>query len=868
MSTSKQPQDIPPINFYLKSKTQNPSSKTSTLTSRNQSLNKHSKTNKLIKSTNNSNPKQSRSKPRETLKKQPSLHLLSKIKKFRIHTLTKYNPTPSTYNTKIINDIIHDERKHIVCLFKNFLFWDETSDFLKRFYFLFESVNRLPQITDYYETYTLFPPVYFAFEDIIKILNKNTKRKKKYLEMIEENEDKVYNELKNGNNKNKSKDKNIKYIISPSEIKEISSLKSYKNENDNEHNVCESVGNENKSLYSNYAKEFNVLMNYNFKQKQSNNSNNNNYSESILNTLVNDNNNCLKESKTLFDISNGGISCINNSHSNNDYMLSNSQLLDVNDLKMKSIINNKKCNNNNNKVIEIKKLDLQNINSISQKSNANSKQKDNKNNVNPLKLYTIPVDTKSHTQRENSKLTSLSKITNNLNNNKQKTQLKKKSLITNIPNQNQQQKYQTIDNLIHIIHKQPTYTSNNYYNSNSSNSNSHTNNKTKNKSKEQQQPQQLTKKATSSKIQNNLVIQTKQFTKKNNIVYYHNNDGNNIKDNSLRISSKKNPLRKMNNSNNNSSTSISKTKQPNKITMTSPSNIMSNNVVMPSSVYNINLNVNLEQNPPFGNTLYANNYNSNPCSSRKPQSITTSLNKKKTHKLLQCVKNLNNPSTRTFPYQDNSNNIHKQNLSLNNNKQNQKSTKSLNSKLKENKVSYDLNVNNVYISIHKQTASTSQNQMCNNISGNENVPHNTSNQNKNLKQQHNVNININCGTTAVNHSSPNEKKVSRNENKSITTQSKSNKTKQCNQNNTLSIYNNKTKNMVIPFVNNGCKNTKITKKGKLKEAQGVGDGSVSLIKINKKLANDKGERKYPLTSRNEKERIPYELINKIIKKSK
>ena len=120
----------------------------------------------------------------------------------------------------------------------------------------------------------------------------------------------------------------------------------------------------------------------------------------------------------------------------------------------------------------------------------------------------------------------------------------------------------------------------------------------------------------------------------------------------------------------------------------------------------------------------------------------------------------------------------------------------------------------------------------------------------------------------MSHNSPTEKKISRNENKSITTHSKSNKSKPCNQNNTLSICNNKTKNMVIPFVNNGCNNTKIKKKGKFKDVKDVGDGSVSLIKINKKLTNDKGERKYPLTSRNEKERIPYELINKIIKKSK
>ena len=51
--------------------------------------------------------------------------------------------------------------------------------------------------------------------------------------MVEENEDRVYNDMKNGKNKSNIKDKNFKYIISPNEIKEISSLVSYKNKTNN-----------------------------------------------------------------------------------------------------------------------------------------------------------------------------------------------------------------------------------------------------------------------------------------------------------------------------------------------------------------------------------------------------------------------------------------------------------------------------------------------------------------------------------------------------------------------------------------------------------------------------------------------------------
>ena len=40
--------------------------------------------------------------------------------------------TPTDYDIKSINDIIYDEKKKIVCRFKEYLLIDETNDFLKR----------------------------------------------------------------------------------------------------------------------------------------------------------------------------------------------------------------------------------------------------------------------------------------------------------------------------------------------------------------------------------------------------------------------------------------------------------------------------------------------------------------------------------------------------------------------------------------------------------------------------------------------------------------------------------------------------------------------------------------------------------------
>ena len=104
--------------------------------------------------------------------------------------MIKYSTNKKIYNKFIINSIIFDQRIHKVAVFKNNLLWDESSEFLKRFYRKKESCERIPKISEYYEKYTLFPPVYFGLEGlIIIIMNKWTKKKKNYLEYIEDHEE-------------------------------------------------------------------------------------------------------------------------------------------------------------------------------------------------------------------------------------------------------------------------------------------------------------------------------------------------------------------------------------------------------------------------------------------------------------------------------------------------------------------------------------------------------------------------------------------------------------------------------------------------------------------------------------------------------
>ena len=56
-------------------------------------------------------------------------NLIKSIKKNN----SQYNCSNDNYNKFMINDIIYDEQKRLVSMFKDFLLWDESSDFLRRY---------------------------------------------------------------------------------------------------------------------------------------------------------------------------------------------------------------------------------------------------------------------------------------------------------------------------------------------------------------------------------------------------------------------------------------------------------------------------------------------------------------------------------------------------------------------------------------------------------------------------------------------------------------------------------------------------------------------------------------------------------------
>ena len=87
----------------------------------------------------------------------------------------------------IIENIIYNEKSHIVATFKDRLIIDDTGEFLKRFYKKSESDVRLPKFYEYYDLYSKIFPNYTAFNEG-KYLYQNIQKKQRMIDLQEKME--------------------------------------------------------------------------------------------------------------------------------------------------------------------------------------------------------------------------------------------------------------------------------------------------------------------------------------------------------------------------------------------------------------------------------------------------------------------------------------------------------------------------------------------------------------------------------------------------------------------------------------------------------------------------------------------------------
>ena len=144
------------------------------------------------KSKHTSNPKKTKNIPLYTYK-----DTLKNAYKKLSKNLRKYNFFQKKYNKQKINEIIFDKRKRLVSVFKDYLLWNETSDFLKEYHHISDSISLIPNMCEYYENYTLLFPEYGPLEDVLKFMRKNMKKKKVLLEKYEDNNNKRESILQN-----------------------------------------------------------------------------------------------------------------------------------------------------------------------------------------------------------------------------------------------------------------------------------------------------------------------------------------------------------------------------------------------------------------------------------------------------------------------------------------------------------------------------------------------------------------------------------------------------------------------------------------------------------------------------------------------
>ena len=228
----------------------------------------------------------------------------------------KYSKMPKSYNMNIIDNIIYNEKSHIVAVFKDRLIIDDTGEFLKRYYKIRESNIRLPKFYEYYELYSKIFPNYTAFYEG-KYLYQNIQRKQRMIDLQERLEMEEFND--------EDKSKSSRYE-NKEKVFNTDAIDSILNGTNNE--GMEIIFNVNKNNIKqdeeNFKKEINdiidVINNYEIKNKL-------NINKKYSNHEIKNNNNINKNASIPLNLNysktkrlrNSNSIILNNNNTNNTY---------------------------------------------------------------------------------------------------------------------------------------------------------------------------------------------------------------------------------------------------------------------------------------------------------------------------------------------------------------------------------------------------------------------------------------------------------------------------------------------------------------------------------------------------------------------
>jgi hypothetical protein len=115
------------------------------------------------------------------------------MKKYKVNVmkwnLEKYNTNPLFYQKFQILLLMENANTHLVSLFKDYLLYDDATEFFKEYYTKDEIYDRLKTIYDYYESSSYLFPNYTVINEG-KYIYRNIIKKQKLIDYLEDLEDK------------------------------------------------------------------------------------------------------------------------------------------------------------------------------------------------------------------------------------------------------------------------------------------------------------------------------------------------------------------------------------------------------------------------------------------------------------------------------------------------------------------------------------------------------------------------------------------------------------------------------------------------------------------------------------------------------
>lgn len=341
--------------------------------------------------------------------------------------LEKYNYNKELYNKCIVKSFMENANTHLISTFKDYLFYDDFTEFFTKYYCLYESINILLHLLTYYEKSSYIFPNYTAINEG-KYIYKNIIKKQILINYLEDLEIKRRNDVIFYKiNKNSSKINNNEKIFESklynniinyennSNINILFGIKINKNEenpeNDSINTLKKLINIINESSTKSVGTNTVNINSYNNKKVKKGKNRNNispksiinstNYTSNISNSNINNINSMFKIDKKII---------VNSDYNNNTNICINQE---------KSIFNNENISKSNiNLNFSIKK-NLK-VNKKLSKINTQSKTKSFKSNINSSFIKSVLCKTKEKKLISDKNLINLIKSKNRNISNKKK----------------------------------------------------------------------------------------------------------------------------------------------------------------------------------------------------------------------------------------------------------------------------------------------------------------------------------------------------------------------------------------------------------------------------------------------------------------